>query len=79
MKSKGLQEYAEKSKDIQLQSQINDKLKMKSRARPLRGFSYIRFIIFPYTYPCIYGIMREMILLCMESGRNRKRTWRKSE
>ena len=29
--------------------------------------------------PCIYGIMREMTLLCMESGRNRKRTWRKSE
>ena len=52
---------------------------MKSRARHLRGFSYIRFIIFPDTYPCIYDIMREMTLLCMESGRNRKRTWRKSE
>ena len=36
---------------------------MKSRAHPLRGFSYIRFIIFPDTYPCIYDIMREMTLL----------------
>ncbi len=42
---------------------------MKSRAHPLRGFSYIRFIIFPDTYTCIYDIMSAREPTCLHDWR----------